>query len=282
MRSNLRKAVITISALFLLPGVSLADLTIKMKIKDGTHAESHYTMRFKGNRQRDEYEATPNRPAFAWLFQCDKRQFVGINLTRQQYFVNHLGWSGSSVMAFNGSQLPPKLPVRVHHRGMVNQIVTVTDTGERREMFGYTARHIKTATIWEADPSCKQTKLREETDGWYVDLLYGVECSPDLSGLSGQPYGAPYSKCYEHYNKNRYDFHSQTNGEARFGFPLIRTRKLYDDQGKPLVSHQEVVELSTTELDRSLFEPPAGFAQVPVRDSKPSLLERVFSLIGRR
>jgi hypothetical protein len=280
MRSNLRNAVITISVLLLLPRVSLADLTIKMRIKEGTQSESRFTMRFKGNRQRNEYESVRKSPAFAWLFQCDKRQFVGINISRQEYFINRLA-RGSNAVAFNESQLPPKLPVRLHNRGTVNQTVIVTDTGERREMFGFTARHIKTATTWEANPACKQTKLREETDGWYVDLLYGVECSPDLSGLSGQPYGAPYSKCYEHYNKNRYEFHSQTTGEARFGFPLIRTRKLYGDRGKPIIYYQEVVELSTTELDQSLFEVPAGFTELPVRKSRPSLFDRVFSLIGR-
>jgi hypothetical protein len=282
MRSNLRNAVITISVLVLLPRVTLGDLTIKVRLKEGTQPESRLTLRFKGNRQRNEYESVRKSPAFAWLFQCDKRQFVGLNITRQEYFVNRLARSGSSILAFNESQLPPKLPVRLHNTGTVNQSVIVTDTGERREMFGFTARHIKTATIWEASPSCKQTKLREETDGWYVDLLYGLECSPDLSGLSGQPYAAPYSKCYEHYNKNRYEFHSQTTGEARFGFPLIRTRKVYDDQGKPVINYQEVVELSTTELDQSLFEVPAGFTEIPIRESRPSLLDRVFSLIGRR
>jgi hypothetical protein len=282
MRSNLRNAIVVMSLLLLLPRVSLADLTIKMRIKEGAQAESHYTMRFKGNRQRNEYESARKSPTFAWLFQCDKRQFIGINITRQQFFINRLGRGLASAVAFNENQLPPKLPVRLHNRGTVNQTVVVTDTGERREMFGFTARHIKTATVWEANPSCKQTRLREETDGWYVDLLYGLECSPDLSGLSGQPYGAPYSKCYEHYNKHRYEFHSQTTGEARFGFPLIRTRKLYGDEGKPVINYQEVVELSTTELDQALFEVPPGFAQIPLRDSKPSLFDRVFSLIGRR
>jgi hypothetical protein len=282
MRSNLRNLVITICVVLLLPRLALADLTIKMTIKEGTKTETHYTMRFKGNRQRDEYENERRGPAYVSIFQCDKKQVVGINLTRQQYFVNRLGWSTSSLMAFNGSQLPPTLPVRLHYKGSVNQTVTVTDTGERREMFGFIARHIKTATTWDARPSCRQTKLREETDGWYIDLLYGVECSPDLSGLSSQAYAAPYSKCNEHYNKNRYEFHSQTNGEARFGFPLIKTRKVYSDQGKPLVSYQEVVELSKTELDQSLFEVPAGFAQIPIRENKPSLIDRVFSLIGRR
>ena len=67
-------------------------------------------MRFKGNRQRNEYESTRKSPAFVWLFQCDKRQFVGLNISRQEYFINRLA-RGSNAVAFNESQLPPKLPV---------------------------------------------------------------------------------------------------------------------------------------------------------------------------
>src|ERR1700687_1094757 len=138
MRSNLRTAVIIMSVIVLLPRVSLADLTIKVRMKEGTQPESHLTLHFKGNRQRNEYESVRKSPAFAWLFQCDKRQFIGINIARQEYFINRLGRGGPSSVAFNENQLPPKLPVRLHSRGTVDQTVIVTDTGERREMFGFT------------------------------------------------------------------------------------------------------------------------------------------------
>lgn len=283
MKNKLRNTIVVACVLLSLPQVSLADLTIKIRIKEGPQPESQYAMRFKGRRQRNEYENVGKGRAFAWVFQCDKKQFLGINYTKKQYFVNTLGAIGA--IAFNEYQVPMPPPIprqKLRHGGRVDQTVTITDTGERREMFGFLARHIKTSTVWEANPSCKQTKLREETDGWYVDLLYGVECSPDLSGLSNQAYGAPYSKCYEYYNKNRYEFHSRQTGEARLGFPLMQTRKLYGDQGKPFINYQEVVEVSTAELDQALFDVPTGFVQVPVRDNRPSLLDRVFSLLGKR
>ncbi len=283
MKNKLRNIIVAVCVLLSLAQVSLADLTIKIRIKEGPKPESQYTMRFKGSRQRNEYENVGKGWAFAWVFQCDKKQILGINYTKKQYFVNTLGMPGA--IAFNEYQAPrpPLIPQKkLRHGGKVDQTVIITDTGERREMFGFVARHIKTSTVWEANPSCKQTKLREETDGWYIDLLYGVECSPDLSGLSNQPYGAPYSKCYEHYNKNRYEFHSQQTGEARFGFPLMRTRTLYGDQGKPFINYQEVVEVSAAELDQALFDVPAGFVQMPVRDYRPSLFDRVFSLLGKR
>ena len=281
MKSRFRRAVVAVGALLCLPQASFADLTIKIRIKERTRAESQYVMRFKGARQRNDHENMGKGSAFALVFQCDKKQILGINYTRKQYFVNALGMTGSGAIAFNESQLPPPplTPLRnIRHGGKVTQTVTITDTGERREMFGFTARHIKTSVIWEANPSCKQTKLRSETDGWYIDLLYGVECSPDLSGFSNPGYLAPYSKCYEHYNKNKYEFQSKETGEARLGFPVTLRRTAYGDDGKPVVTEQEVVELSTSELDQALFEVPTGFVQMPVRDYRPSLIDRVLSI----
>jgi hypothetical protein len=283
VKNNLRNTIVAACVLLSMSQVSLADLTIKTKIKEGAGPESHSTMRFKGSRQLNEYENGGKGWAVAVVFQCDKKQLLWINYTKKQYSVNTLGMIGA--IAFNEYQFPPPPQIprpNVRHGGKVDQTVTVTDTGERREMFGFLARHITTSTVWEASPSCKQTKLREETDGWYIDLLYGVECSPDLSGLSNRAYGAPYSKCYEYYNKNRYEFQSRQTGEARFGFPLMLTRRVYGDQGKPFINYQEVVEVSTAELDQALFDVPAGFALMPVRDYKPSLFDRVFSFLGKR
>jgi hypothetical protein len=280
MKSRFRKAVVAAGALLCLPQASFADLTIKIRVKEGTRAESQYVMRFKGARQRNDFEHVGKGSAFAWVFQCDKKQLLGINYTRKGYFVNALGMAGSGAMAFNESQLPtpPPTPLKnVRHGGKVTQTVTITDTGERRDMFGFSARHIRTSVIQEANPSCKQTKLRSETDGWYIDLLYGVECSPDLSGFSSQFHLAPYSKCDDHYNKNKYEFQSKQVGEARFGFPVKLRTTAYGDHGKPVITEQEVVELSTSELDQALFEVPPGFVQMTVRD-RPSLIDRVLSV----
>lgn len=284
MRLRLANTILSVTVLLCLPQVSLADLTIKMKIKEGPHAEHVMTMRFKGRRQLNEFE-DPRGGKFAWLYQCDKKQVVGINFTQKRSVVHSVGLTLNASMAFNEQQLDPLPSRNSRSGGQVTQTMIVTDTGERREMFGFQARRIKTSTIWEAAPACKQSSLRAETDGWYVDLLYGVECSADLSGLWNQAFVAPSSKCDEHYNQNNYEFHRKQIGTARFGFPLILTRRFYGDSGKPVINYEEVVELSTTELDQTLFEVPADFVQTLVgdfRDCRPNLFERVFSFMHRR
>jgi hypothetical protein len=265
-----------------LPQVSRADLTVKMKIKEGKSADHFMTLRFKGRRQRNDFDARGEK--FAWLFQCDRKQLVGINFTEKRSFVHAMGLTLNASMAFNEAQTRPAART-AKGGGKVTQTVVVTDTGERREMFGFQARHIVTSTTWKAEPACKQTQLRSETDGWYIDLLYGVECSADLSGFWNQPYVAPRSKCDEQFNKNKYEFQSEQVGAARFGFPVILTRKFYEDQGIPMINYEEVVELSTAELDQALFEVPPDFAQKTIADSRydrPSVFERVFSFMRRR
>ncbi len=148
-------------------------------------------------------------------------------------------------------------------------------------MFGFTARHIKTTIAFEVTPACKQTKIRQELDGWYVDLLYGIDCSPDLSGFSNEGFLAPYSKCEGHYNRHHYQFQRQRVGPAHMGFPLVQTRKVYDDEGRPIITTQEVVEVSTDELDSSLFDVPAGYIRIETRNYNPSLLERARSLFSK-
>jgi hypothetical protein len=274
--------MVIVGVLLGLPQVTRADLAIKMKLKEGNGADHFMTLRFKGRRQRNDFDIRGQK--FAWVFQCDRKQVVGINFAERRSIVHGFGMTLNASMAFNVAQVQPAART-AKGGGKVTQTVVVTDTGERREMFGFQARHIITSTTWKAEPACKQTKLRSETDGWYIDLLYGVECSADLSGFWNQPYLAPRSKCDEQFNKDKYEFQSEQIGTARFGFPVILTRKFYEDKGIPLINHEEVVELSTAELDQDLFEVPRDFTQKTVadsRDDRPTVLGRVFSFMRRR
>ncbi len=60
-------------------------------------------------------------------------------------------------------------PAPVKRGGIVTSTVTMKDTGERQQMFGYTARRILISTVTESSPeACSQTKSRMDTDGWYI------------------------------------------------------------------------------------------------------------------
>ena len=91
--------------------------------------------------------------------------------------------------------------------------VNTTDTGERKEMFGFTARHLKRTMISRSSPdACQRQQMKIETDGWYVSLEYGLNCSgserpPQMGRMA--PQGC----------RDRYQF--KRTGPSNLGLPLM-------------------------------------------------------------
>ena len=55
---------------------------------------------------------------------------------------------------------------------MVNLAIALTDTGERKPMFGFTARRVKSTMTRQAGPgTCDPGNDTIETDGWYIDYM---------------------------------------------------------------------------------------------------------------
>src|SRR5207244_13035313 len=117
--------------------------------------------------------------------------------------------------------------------GIVTTTITAADTGERKQMFGYTARHIKTAMVTESSPeACAQTKTRMETDGWYIDFNVEFNCGNQNSG--GYNPTAKAGGCRDEYRMKQV-------GTARTGYPVQVTTTIYDENGKQTFTwNQEV------------------------------------------
>lgn len=269
-----------------------ADLTIKSRYTTNfatgknKNAPRSYenTIYFKGARQRED------KSDGAIIYQCDLKQWVWYNNKFNDYSTHSLATPSpeerAADEAYDKEEAKKKLRgerARAHgHGGVLTITTTTTDTGERREMFGYTARHIITKTVTEASASaCRQDDFYQETDGWYIDLLYGVECSSDLSGAWNKPgeinsttegpyfpMPAGYIKRFPKSRKNCpgtvYDdeVHFKRTGTARFGYPVLLTFKAKQKDTKLSVSNYEVTDIVNTELDQSLFEIPAGFNRI--------------------
>lgn len=280
------------ACLFMLSAATagLADITLKLKTtQDSRPGESRILI--KGRRQRNEFKTT--RPdgttnELAVIFQCDLNRHLTLDPTtrliyehpfvgREEFFAR--------AEAASAKQSSRKQTQETRYAGRVRETFTITDTGERREMFGYTARRIKTTLVWDIEPrSCPQTALRRETDGWYVDLLYGTLCSYDISGFDETELVVhEQTPCGDYYlgglGKPLYSFERRRVGAARFGFPLMLTVKAYADDGRPTVRTSEVFEISNEELEASLFEPPAHYTKF--KPKKRSLTSRALSLFGK-
>jgi hypothetical protein len=122
-------------------------------------------------------------------------------------------------------------------------------------MFGYTARRIKTSIQTESSPdACQVTRTRMETDGWYIDAQFALDCDYGMSGSYVPPTQA--GGCRDEYRTKQV-------GVAKLGYPVSVTTTLFDDKGQASFTFsQEVVEITNAVLDSALFEVPADYRQV--------------------
>lgn len=282
----MRKFLTSLAATFLMLGLTipaLADLQLRIRNTEGSRSYESIIY-FKGLRQRKEFlgskdTRTPGSAAVIYL--CDLKQYVILNHADRTYlfqpYQNGDEWLMEAQARMSREQRETT-PAR--SRGVLIETFNVIDTGERKQMFGYTARHIKTVTTWESSPKSCKLRLIRETDGWYVDLLYGTECSSDLSGFQISDLLAvdAANPCFDFFTRNKYAVARKQVGMARFGFPMMLTIKDYKEDGRALQRAQEVIEIKTDELDQALFEVPAGYAQFAPKPYKRSLLDRALSL----
>lgn len=229
-----------------------ADVKIKSKSSNGGTAAESVTY-IKGKRQRAE-----TNPMIVTITQCDLQRTIELNPMTKTYFVNPFDQKSAAVPAVRNNAKPAD-PTPVKRGGIVTTTITSTDTGERKQMFGFTARHIKTAMVTESSPeACTQNKTRMETDGWYIDFNVEFNCNNQNSGGYG-PTGKA-GGCRDEYRTKQI-------GTARTGYPVQVTTTIFDENGKQSFSFsQEAIEISNATLDAALFEIPADYRQVTDRE----------------
>jgi len=184
-----------VGALIVLLGAAsaaLCDTKIVAKyISDGQTTETKVFA--KGDRLRYEYNE-----GLTLVRQCDQKRVIQIDDKGKTYV-----------------SLPTPQPDATKPQ------VKVTDTGEKKDMFGYKARHLK--IVEAADGS------KTETDGWYIDLKEASVCGQEDAG-----------------GVNR-------------GFPLSYTMTTAGENGKPSTFTMSVTSLTAAPLEAALFEIPAGY-----------------------
>ena len=216
------------------------------------HATESVTM-IKGARERSE-----SRMGYGYesvtITQCDLKRTIQLSDATKKYVITVMETGQASAPTTPSTPAAaPKTPGRTG--GVVEYVTSSIDTGERKEMFGFTARHVKSSTSINASPdSCHPGKMRTELDGWYIDL--NVEFNCDLNRTPTMPTsGRPNVNC-------RDQVRSRREGTAKTGYPLIETMRYYGNDGQLMFSQtKEVVELSRATLDTGLFDIPAGYTE---------------------
>jgi hypothetical protein len=246
MRNNIYKLAILLVSL-VLTQTAFADVKIKSKqTMSGQSYEN--TTYIKGKRQRTE----SMNGMMINLNQCDLRRGVQINPNTKTYIINEYQ---QDTTAAKTTAAPAKSDGVIRAGGTVTTTVTVKDTGERKQMFGYTAKHlIITMETVSSPDACAKNNMKMQTDGWYIDAEFALDCSQYAQYQSYNPKSKP--TCQDKYQM-------KTVGTAKRGYPVYEKMTMFDESGKETYTMvSEVVELSKATLEAGLFDIPAGYREV--------------------
>ena len=202
--------------------VASADLKIKTRTTVQGHT-TEGTVYIKGARERNEM-SFGGRGGSVSITQCDQKRMITI--TGDQCMVMSMGGDASCPatpsMGAMAREMAGAEPTPTRKGGVVTITRSSTDTGERQDMFGYKARHIKTSMTMESSPdACNQSHLKMETDGWYADLSAGFSCSDESyrsMACSGSKRG-----CSDR-------MVMKGGGGGALGYPLKQTSTVTSDQ----------------------------------------------------
>jgi hypothetical protein len=271
------------------------DVQLRTKYITGAQVSENRTY-IKGARQRFEF------PGITMITQCDLKRSLQLHDATKRYMAVSTEPvvppapapaepTAESEMAAQMAAMskPSRGGTPKPKGGVITETVTLTDTGERKQMFGLEARHIKTVVVRQPGENACETKATTiETDGWYADLPEHGSC-PSIPVQATPPESAGQQTCIDR-------LETQNIGNADLGFALstVMTTSIADAKEKggdkdPDVTtmSMEVTELKITALDKVLFEVPAGYTEVndykallPSLATGGTLGDAVFGLIG--
>lgn len=246
--------------LFCVSASASADLKITRRAGAGGYS-GQSTVYIKGARERTEM------PTITSIRQCDLRRTIQINERARKYVI--VPDSEGSETTPAPARTAPQGPKTTRRGAVITYTVNINDTGERKQMFGYTARHVKTTTVLDSPAeACNPEHFETESDGWYIDLAAGGPAC-DVDRPTPTPTRGSRPDCAD---QLRY----KTTGSGRLGFPVMVTTKFKmggaqggdeDDaevaaaMSNAMTSTIEVTEISTVTLDPALFDVPAGYTQ---------------------
>ena len=236
------------------------DVKIRQRMSMGAGNAVESLLYIKGQRMRNEM---PGNMGFTTIVQCDLKRTLTINEKTKTYLISSTDGSGTPAStgggegdgggaAVPGAQAPgTQSQPQAQRGGVVNITNTINDTGERKEMFGFTARRIKTSLVKTASPEACDKDQKIETDGWYIDFQYAFECDKTQQHQP-TPMRPQRPGCKD-------EIRTKTVGTAKLGFPVLVTTTIYQPDGRTTTMTQEVLELSREPLAASLFDVPAGY-----------------------
>ena len=229
----------------------------------GMNTES--TIYVKGMRKRTEPGSMMGMPASPiTIEQCDLQRTIKINDKKKLYYIEPFAKDDEEVIDEDVKNVPktktPPKPTTIQKGGIIYISYSITDTGERKKMYGFNARHVWTSNKMVPSPeSCTmKDSLLIKTDGLYIDLPQ-FNCPVNYKRYNNpQQTDRQKPECTD-------KFITRRRGKGKLGFPLVETTTIIMGDGKKSTSqfetNLETLELTTAKLDSMLFEIPIGYTE---------------------
>lgn len=259
--------VSSIAVFLSLTSTAFADFKLRQQVTMGKDKDSFTQERavwVKGVRERTENRFVTEdervaqmMPVVAEVRQCDLRQNLKINDRSKRYLIAPFYETVDKPLP----SVQPSSKTETVKGGTVNWTFSITDTGERRQMFGLTARRLIIKQLAETSKdSCQgMSKMSMTDEGWYVFLIpETASCLIDLPRRKG----SETTKCRDKVIMK---------GVLKYpGMMLEGTSKMIDLlKNDEFISTVKTLELSKATLEMSLFDIPAGYSEV---NSEQSLM----------
>ncbi len=225
------------------------DLTIKTHTTMDSHHNLETTWYFKGARMRSEMQdpESANWVAHANIYQCDQGTRILLNESSKTYS----SFPADPTQLRETVHPAPEIPLS---GGEVTVTTDSVDSGERRQVGSYQARHIKTTITVEPGPEAVSHKSATEIDGWYLDLP-GLYCQDNSRRRMGWSTAWPG-------RRDRIVF--KQIGTAPRGFAIEETITTIEN-GNAAIHKTKLLDISEKPLDESLFEIPAGYSEASTK-----------------
>ncbi len=227
----------------------------KVKARQTMQGQSfENTTYIKGKRQRAEQNMGGMETVT--ITQCDLRRDLRLMPATKVYVIDPYDTPSETTTEVKTEAVTKPQPKVTQKGGVITTTSTIKDTGERKQMFGYTARHLIITMETESSPdACTQQKSKMQTDGWYIDATFGSGCDETQRYTRYRP-TVNKPNCQDRYEMKQI-------GAGKRGYPVWEKMTMFDENGKESYSMlSEVIELSSATLDASLFELPAGYREV--------------------
>jgi hypothetical protein len=221
------------------------DLHFKKTVSVGGNSVSSSEIWVKGARERSVSSSPAGNTIN--LRQCDLKRTVTLNEKTEAYVVAKDAQDESAMKAaalMGGAPAPAG-------GAAITLTTTIVDTGERKQMLGFAARHLKTTVQLESPASsCSLVSQKYEIDGWYADVTKDqASCQlflPPVRQAEG---------CNDPIVERR-------SGTAKPGYPLAETITLHNADATTTTIDVVTSALPKQVLPKERFDAPTGYRQV--------------------